>query len=346
MNKIFIAIIMVLMFGCENKEIEKKDDILEVRTLKIVPKDINLEFSYPARLKSIHKVDIYARVEGLLIEQFFKEDSIVKEGEKLFKIDPTNYQNIVDRSKADLSNAEANFTKQKRDFERVSKLYKQGIFTIDIYDESKYNYENAKAQLKSARANLANALLDLSYTDIVASISGKVGIRNYDTMNLVGQNVNSVLTTITQLSPIYAEFSIPFSDFSYFNDTNNINITLSDDKSIKGKLDFIDSILDENTMTLRARAVLDNDDFKLLPIQFVYLNLSGFWVKNAISISQSAIGQDSNSSFVFVLENIDSNKEGSVSVRKVELGKSIENNEILINSGLKAGNIIIIDSLK
>lgn len=80
--------------------------MIEVRTLKIVPKDINLEFSYPARLKSIHKVDIYARVEGLLIEQFFKEGNIVKEGEKLFKIDPTNYQNIVDRSKAELSNAD------------------------------------------------------------------------------------------------------------------------------------------------------------------------------------------------------------------------------------------------
>ncbi len=131
------------------------------------------------------------------------------------EIDPTRYLTKVNQAKAQYQSAEANFIKANRDWQRVEKLYKQGVYTIDQYDTSRSNYLSAQANLANAKAMLDDVSIDLGYTDVVAGISGKTGMRSYDVGNLVGSSGQDVLTTITQLSPIYAEFSIPNTDY-YF----------------------------------------------------------------------------------------------------------------------------------
>lgn len=343
-----MVLISIGLLACDTQtqtqEQPKKSPIL-VATQTITSQDVALNFEYPARLKSPQSVEIYARVQGTLLSKNFKEGDFVKQGDKLFKIDPTTYQNKVNSAKAQYQTAEANLTKTTRDWKRTERLYKQGVVTVDTYDSSLYNYQAALANVANTKANLDDALVDLSYTDVVASISGRTGMRQFDVGNLVGQGNNNILTTITQLSPIYAEFSIPSTDFYYIRDLNNTNVSVEvvtgNGKVHEeiGKLDFIDSVLDSQTLSVKARAVVGNDNFKLLPNELVRVNLKGFEAKDSITIPQSALLQDKEGSFVYLYDN------GKVKKQSVILGKTLKNAEILISSGLKSGDVIITTNL-
>lgn len=336
----------LLFLACgEEKQQAGARGALPVGTKILQAQTTALNFEYPARLKSPQSVEIYARVQGILLSKNFKEGDFVKQGDKLFKIDPTTYQNKVNSAKAQYQAAEANLTKTTRDWKRTERLYKQGVITVDTYDASLYNYQAALANVTNTKANLDDALVNLGYTDVVASISGRTGMRQLDIGNLVGQGNNNILTTVTQLSPIYAEFAIPSTDFYYIRDLNNANVSVEvvtgNGKVHEeiGKLDFIDSVLDSQTLSVKARAIVGNDKFKLLPNELVRVNLKGFEATDSIAIPQSALLQDKEGSFVYLYDN------GKVKKQSVILGKILRNSEILIPSGLKNGDIVITTNL-
>lgn len=344
---VFAFVCMIMFKGCKDskQQVEEKKP-LSVQAIQIASRNVALNFEYPARLKSIQSVNVYARVQGVLLTKNFKEGDIVKEGQLLFKIDPSSYQTKVDQAKAQYQSAEANFVKANRDWQRVDKLYKQGVYTIDQYDNSRANYLQTKADLASTKAALNDAKIDLGYTDVVASISGRAGMRKYDVGNLVGTSNQDVLTTITQLSPIYAEFSIPSRDYYFMrglDDNSDIRVEflLGNGKLYDkvGKIDFIDSVLDTQTSTIKARTVVDNEQHRLLPNEFIRVRLKGFIAQNAITIPQSALLQDKNGSYVFISKN------NKAEIARVTLGQNVSNNEVLILDGLKNGDILITNQL-
>lgn len=348
-NIIFGSIAFSLMLGfmaCSDSDKQGKEiPSLKVETLNIAHQNVSLSFEYAARLKSIQSVGVYARVQGVLLSKNFKEGDIVQEGQLLFKIDPARYIAKVNQAKAQWQSAEANFIKANRDWKRVEKLYKQGVYTIDQYDTSRSNFLSAQANVASTQAALDDVKIDLGYTDVVATISGRIGMRSYDVGNLVGANGQEVLTTITQLSPIYAEFAIPNTDYYLMRGLENARIqvefVLGNGKVYDklGKLDFVDSVLDAQTSTAKARSIVDNEEHKLLPNEFVRVRLKGFEAQNAITIPQSALLQDSQGSYVYII------KEGKAKIARVILGQNLRNNQVLIASGLSNGDTLVLNQL-
>ena len=159
----FLSTIALTFLSCDSKEKNAQDKAqIPVNMQKITTKNVELDFEYPARLKSLQSVNVYARVEGVLLAQEFKEGEIVQEGQKLFKIDPTRYQARVNVAKAQYSSAKANLTKATKDWNRVEKLYKQGVLTVDQYDQSLYDYQSALANVENTKASLDDALIDLN----------------------------------------------------------------------------------------------------------------------------------------------------------------------------------------
>ncbi len=199
--------------------------------------------------------------------------------------------------------------------------------------------------MASTQAALDDVKIDLGYTDVVATISGRIGMRSYDVGNLVGANGQEVLTTITQLSPIYAEFAIPNTDYYLMRGLENARIqvefVLGNGKVYDklGKLDFVDSVLDAQTSTVKARSIVDNEEHKLLPNEFVRVRLKGFEAQNAITIPQSALLQDSQGSYVYII------KEGKAKIARVILGQNLRNNQVLIASGLSNGDTLVLNQL-
>lgn len=344
---LFIPFIFCVFTGCfDSKNQAKQPHALKVQTQTIAPHNVSLNFEYPARLKSVQNVNVYARVQGILLAKHFKEGDIVQEGQPLFTIEPVRYQAKADQARAQYQSAQASFVKANRDWQRVEKLYKQGVYTIDQYDTSRANYLQAQANVASTKAALDDAEIDLGYTNVVASASGRTGLRGYDVGNLVGTSGSTtVLTTITQLTPIYAEFAIPNTDYYFMRGLENGSIQVAfvfgngEVYEKLGKLDFVDSMLDSQTSTVKARAIVENEEYKMLPNEFVRVQLKGFEAQNAITIPQSALMQDNEGSYVFVL------KDGKAKIARVILSQNLRNNEALIASGLQGGDILVLNQL-
>ncbi|STO99261.1 efflux RND transporter periplasmic adaptor subunit [Helicobacter canadensis] len=332
-------------FGEKDSKAQQQTMVIPVSTYTVEIKDTPVSFEYPTQLTSPQKVEVYARVEGTLLEQNFVEGNVVKEGQKLFKIDPSKYQANVNIAKAQLLSAQATFKEASRDWERSKKLFEQKALSPKERDQSLSTYENAQAGVANAKANLDNAMIDLGYTDVVATATGKTSLTNYDLGNLVGSASSSnALVTVTQLDPINAEFSIPSKDYYFFRTLNRDNLKVfyilpsGNTYSKEGKLDFIDSVVDASTAIIKARAIVENQDFLLIPGEFSRIRLEGLIAKNTITIPQIALLQDAQGSYVYKVV------DGKAVQTRVVLGQSV-GNSFLIQSGLQEGDRIITDQL-
>ena len=315
--------LLVLLLGCNSQEQQPQRGALPVSVQTIISQDVDLSFEYPARLKSVQSVDIYARVEGILLTQNFTEGDIVQAGQTLFTIESTRYKARVNMAKAQYNTALANLTKASKDWTRTERLYKQGALTVDQYDNAMYNYQSAQANVDSAKASLDDALVDLKYTNITADITGRVGIRRYDVGNLVGRNGGGGDTYLTTLTNVVVEFILG-NDRLY-------------DK--RGKLDFLDSVLDSQTASIKARAIVNNDAYILLPNEIVRVNLKGFKAQKSIAIPQNALLQDSQGSYVYVAKN------NQAQMTRLSLGKMLKNGQVIVLSGLQDGDMLITNNL-
>ncbi|CAM3643194.1 MULTISPECIES: efflux RND transporter periplasmic adaptor subunit [Helicobacter] len=336
LSQLFLGVLcgVVLLTGCskENKGGEQQQNMaLPVNTHNVKRQDVPINFEYPAKLTSLQSVGIYARVEGVLLEQYFVEGALVKKGDKLFKIEPDKYQAAVNM-------ARAAFKAAQRDWIRAQKLFKNKALSPKEYDSAQSTYENT-------RANLDAAMIDLGYTDVMATASGKISMKRYDIGDLVGKvGADNLLTTITQLDPIHAEFSIPSNDYYFLRtlDYENVKVIylLSDGTPFDnlGKLDFIDSVLEPSTATIKARAIVENPEHLLVPGEFSRIRLDGIIAKDCIAIPQVALMQDAKGSFVFKVV------EGKAQPTPVVLGYNI-GNDVIIKSGLNDGDIIVTSQL-
>lgn len=342
---IFLPIIIVII-GC-NKEVKQYEDTkLSVEVEHIKNQDISMKFEYPARVNSLGTVDIYARVEGVLVEQYFKEGDFVNAGDLLFKIEPEVYENQVNIAKAQVEKAKSDYKRVEKNFKRISALYKKQVVSEERYEEALYNMHSSKAQFDHAQAALDSALINLDWTNIKATVSGRTGLRKLDIGNLAGKDgMRESLTTITQLSPVYVEFSIPADDYVYMKNIDKSNIQVEyilkngSKYSKTGSIDFIDNIMDTTTNTIKIRSIVDNDNITLIPNEFVRVSLKGIAIENALTVPVKSLQHDKNGEFVYLYE------DGKSIQRYVKTSIDVDNNRKIISSGLKHGDMVITDNL-
>lgn len=344
---VFSALCGALFFGgClkEEQQVQQQVQAIPVTTYTTKKQDVGINFEYPAKLKSLQSVDVYARVSGTLLKQNFIEGGFVKEGDKLFKIDPLIYQANYNMAKAQVASANATLQSSSRDWERAKRLFAENALSPKEYDSAKSAYESANAALQSARAQRDIAKIDLDYTDVIATASGKISMTRFDIGDLVGGANGSILTTITRLDPIYAEFSIPNNDYYFIRtldrDALKVKYVLANGEDYKkeGKLDFVDSVINEGTATIKARAIVDNAEHLLVPGEFSRIKLEGFLLKDAIVIPQDALMQDAKGSYVYKIV------DGKAQPTPIVLGHEVGNN-IVVQKGLEGNEMIITSQL-
>ncbi|TKX34574.1 efflux RND transporter periplasmic adaptor subunit [Campylobacter taeniopygiae] len=347
-KNIFLISIAFLVCACEKKEAPKiQQDPISVSFMKAKSENLPLSFTYPAKLVSDYDVILKPQVSGVILKKYFKAGDRVKEGQKLFLIEPDKFEANVNSAQGKFLMAKASFDNALKDYERNKILFSKKAISKKEYDTSLANFDSAKAELASSKADLQNAKIDLSHTEILAPFDGVVG----DALVNVGDYVNSAnteLVRVTNLNPIYAEFYI--SDTDKLNiirntqsgewDLKNIQATLNlNGEEVKGKLYFIDSVINADSGTVKAKAIFDNNNSSLLPGAFATITSEGFIQKNGFKIPQSAIKQDQNEVYVYTIVN---NK-----VTKSPIHISYQNNEYaIIDSGLKNDDKIILDNFK
>ena len=281
-------------------------------------RDVEDYYEFTGNAAELNKVDVRARVEGFLQTVDFNDGDHVNAGDFLFTIEPNQYQNTVDLTKAQLESDKSALLSAQLDFERIQKAVETNSVSKQQLTTAQAARDKAQAQVMVTEAQLKNANLNLSYTKIISPLTGKISQRLVDPGNLVGSGgAQTLLATIVQTQPIDIYFyvsEIVMQD--YFLDRNMQNPVFQkqlvragfpdqNDYPFEGYLDFIDNTIDSNTGTILMRAQMPNKEEKLFPGMFVRIKLPSGTIKNAILVQEKAINSDIGGRYLYIVDQND-----------------------------------------
>ncbi|WP_351088602.1 efflux RND transporter periplasmic adaptor subunit [Shewanella sp. S1-49-MNA-CIBAN-0167] len=352
-RSLLIVSLLLLLSACNDAaltEVAAPAPHVVVEIIKEI--DIVPEMAFIGRTEATEDVSLRAQVEGVLLKRHFTGGDDVEAGDLLFEIDATPYNTEVNQQKASLKHAQSAYKIAKNRWQRGQKLINTGaISELDI-DELTASMNQTESDVAIKQAYLDNALLNLSYTKIMAPISGRISRSKVSTGDLITAN-NLELATLVQLDPIWVNFQIPektltkarkeFTDgLTVDTDDLTATINLSDtlDYPHTGKIDFIDNRIDQSTGTLAIRAIFINPKASLLPGQYTKLSLAMPHEEKIVVISQSAVQEEQQGRFVLVV-----NEENKIEKRMVKLGTRYDVRWEVIK-GLKLGEKIVVEGLQ
>jgi membrane fusion protein, multidrug efflux system len=317
---------------------------LPVKTFTVNKDESKINIEYPAVIKAFNEVNIIARVEGNLENKYFKDGAFVKKDDLLYKIEQKTYQTNINIAKAQLNKSEAALKKASKDWQRAKKLFDTKSISEQTKDEYLFSYENALADVENYKAKVEDAKINYNYTLIKAPIDGVIGKSNFDVGNYVGSNENnSKLVTITNTNPVYVEFSLPQKDLAKYltqikQKTISFSIQANGKTYSNGKLDFVSSKLDTATDSLLIRTIFENSNNELIIGGYSTIKLDNVKIDDVFFIPEVAILQSAQGASVYVVE------DGIAKIKPLEIG-NLTQNGVIVKSGLKSGDKIIISNI-
>jgi len=293
-----------------------------VTVRQAVSKEVVEWDEYQGWIEAVETVEARARVNGYLQSVNFKDGAEVKRGDLLFVIDPRPYQADLDRTQADLLQAQTRFELASNDRARAGRLLKARAISEEEADARAKAEREAAAAIASARASVEMAKLNLDYTRVTAPINGRIGRKMMTEGNLVNgsQGQSTLLATIVSLDPIYCYFDadersiLKYEQLARQNQQESLTggkllceIELENETGFphKGVLDFADNRVDPNTGTLRVRGVFSNPGRVLQPGFSARVRVPGSAPYPALLIPDQAVGADQDQKFVFVVNGQD-----------------------------------------
>jgi len=309
---------------------------------------------YVGQFVAVDSVDVRPRVTGYLVAIGFKDGEYVQKGQVLFTVDARPYQAAYDQAKGLESRARATLVNAKAQAVRGQALLTARAMSQQAYDALVAAQGQAQADLASAQAATRAAALTLSFTHVVAPISGRVSDRRVSIGNLVTAD-QTILTNIVDLDPI--RFAFSGSEALYLKyqrenaagtrqssrqRANPVEIRLQDEPTYrwKGHMDFVDNALDTSSGTIRGRAVVANPDHFLTPGMFGHMRLLGSGSYSALLVPDRAVLPDQERQVVYVVD-----AQGVAHLKPVEPGP-IVNGLRVIRSGVAANDRVIIDGVQ
>ncbi len=344
----------LLLAGCDqpSKTGAQAPPPPKVTVAKPVVREIQESDEFTGRFDAVASVEIRARVGGFLDSVRFTDGAEVKEGDLLFMIDRRPFQAALNAAEATATSAQTRLDLAKLELERADRLSRTGAAAERTLDQARQQFLSAQADISGAQAAVETARLNLSFTEIRAPISGRIGRTLVTAGNLVDANT-TLLTTLVALDPIHFYFDIDERAFLAqargVSDTTvrsaaipvgtSVAVALSDEASPThtGRLDFVDNRLDQATGTLRGRAVFENHNHLLIPGLFGRIRIPRAGVTTAILIPDEAIAADLDRRTVMVV-----GADGTVAPRTVVPGSRIDGYR-LIRQGLTGEDLVVIN---
>ncbi|HEY4374739.1 MAG TPA: efflux RND transporter periplasmic adaptor subunit [Burkholderiales bacterium] len=330
-----------------------------VSAMTVATTDIPVEYEYVAQTAGSREVEIRARVTGILIKRNYTEGGMVKAGQSLFTLDLAPYELAAQRADADLATAEANLAQAQRQAVRLKPLIEAHAVSQKDYDDATSAVQVAAASVKSARAQLNTARLNLQYARVDSPITG-LASRSLKSEGALISGPDVLLTTVSQVDPIYVNFGVPDSDqLKLRNDIAAGRVKLPADGKLEvqvklpdgttyaktGKMDFSDVRINPSTGMSDSRAELPNPELALRPGMFVRVHLTGAVRVNAIKVPQRAVleAPGGNGKMVYVVGS--DGKGGNIAQpRPVEVGDWVGDSWV-VRSGLKPGDQVITEGM-
>jgi len=338
--------------GCYKEEVKAPErPPAEVFVVKVEARDVPVAFQYVAQTQSSHQVEIRARVPGFLDNRLYTEGTTVKAGDVLFVMDKKPFQAQVDDAAAALARQKAALETARLNLARVKPLVEQDALSKKQLDDATGVYETYAAAVEQAKAQLSQAQINLGYCTITSPVEGVTGaalLQDGAYVNLL----NSHLTTVSTLSPMWVNFSISEQWVQNYRneiarktivppaeDAYEVEILQVDGAVFpqKGRITFKAPIYNPQTGTFLIRVTLDNPAGILRPNQYVQARVNGAVRPKSILVPQRAVQQGAKGHFVWVV-TADSKAEN----RPVAVGEW-RGDDWFINEGLKPGEDVVVD---
>jgi membrane fusion protein (multidrug efflux system) len=337
--------------GCgDNTPKETKAPPPPAVTVVVAAKEeLRPSLSFTGRVAAQDKVDLRARVEGFLEKRLFTEGQDVKEGDLLFIIEQAPYKAAISEINATIERAQASLTLADLEVKRQSELVSRQTGTQQRLDEAIASQGQARADLARQKASLEKANLDLSYTEIRAPITGRIGQAVISVGNFVGASTGP-LATIVRQDPIHVTFPVTQREILQIRRERQgeqiappvIFLRLADGSKYAeaGKVDFLDVTVSQSTDTVQVRATFANPDRILVDGQLVSLIAEVGPPQSSLTIPQQAIQIDQAGAFVLVVD-----KDSKVEMRRVEVAEAT-GPKLTVRKGLQPGDKVITEGVQ
>ena len=273
-------------------------------------------------VQAFNTVTIKTRIDGEVTQVAFREGQDVKKGELLIVIDPRPYQVALEQAQATMYRDQSQLTIAKRNVDRYSELFKEGVVSQQDLDTQQSAEGNLEGMVRGDQAAIDNAKLNLAYTHITAPFDGRVGLRLVDPGNMVHASDTTGMLVLTQMHPIAVIFTIPEDNLPpvlkrLHQGGMTVDVFSRDNRNhlSTGSLLTVNNQIDQTTGTVRLKAVFDNNDSMLWPNQFVNARLLLDVKKNATVVPSAAVQRGAEGTYAFVVK-----ADNTVEIRQVKVG--------------------------
>jgi membrane fusion protein (multidrug efflux system) len=328
----------------------------EVSVVAMQPERVVIITELPGRTSAYLVAEVRPQVSGIIQKRFFTEGSDVKAGELLYQIDPATYETAYSGAKAALARAEANVMSIRNRVQRYKELVAINAVSQQDYDDAFAALKQAEADIEVNKAATETARINLAYTRVTASITGRTGKSNVTVGALVTANQPTPLTVIQQLDPIYVDATQSSANLLNLKrnlaagrikggspDQARVKLLLEDGSPfpLEGTLKFSDVTVDPSTGSFILRVVFPNPKNLLLPGMYVRALVQEGVVDNAILAPQQGVSRDPKGNPVALIVDA----EGKVQQRMITVDRAI-GDKWLISSGLASGDQVIVEGIQ
>lgn len=350
----FVVFASVAMVSCGKKEAGNMPSqtamAMPVGVIEVQATSVPVAVDAVAQTEGAKEVEIRPRVSGILLKRLYDEGASVKAGQAMFQIDPIPYQIALQQAKANLAAQQARVEQAVREEARLHGLLASQSISQREYDNASSDKATAQANLQQAQAVVREAELNLSYTTVTAPISGVSGRFQFSEGALIAANT-SLLTTVSQLSPIWVRFSLSDSEVKALGGhidsktVKDVSLVLQDGSEYKekGRINFSASQIDPRLGTQQLRASFENANHQLLPGQFVRARVSTGTRGGVYLVPQTSVLTGDQGKFVFVVEK-DQEGKTVATVRPIK-ENGWQGQSWVVTEGLKSGDQVIADNL-
>jgi RND family efflux transporter MFP subunit len=349
-----VVVLLLLSEACENKSVSAAPGAPPtVQVVEVAQRDVPVYHEWIATLDGYVNAVIQPQVSGYLVQQNYREGALVHKNDVLFKIDPRPFQAILDQSKAQLAQAEAQLGKTQLDVQRDTPLAREKAIAQSQLDNDIQANLAGKATVEADKAAVEQAEINLEFTNVRSLVNGVAGIATGQVGNLVGPQ--TVLTTVSQLDPIKAYFVASEQEYLAFVQRNPtmasrekaerelvLALVLSDGTTYprKGTFFAADRHVDAQTGAIRLAGLFPNPDSVLRPGQYGRVRFVSYTRLAALLVPQKAVTELQGMYQVAVVGSDD-----KVSIRTVQVGER-SGPMWIIEQGVKPGERVVVEGVQ
>lgn len=355
-NHLLAALSLVLLASCSSEEAPvPAGGIKPYQVLDIEQQNTTIETTYPAVLEGIENVDIHPKIDGFVEKIAVDEGEFVKKGQLLFTISAPQYEQLVRTARAAVKSAEAGVSVARLQVQKTKSLVEKNIVNKYELQEADLTLQTRLAELAQAEANLVNANVNLGYTRISSPVNGVIGSLAFKSGSLVSSNMTKPLTTVSNISKIYAYFSMNEKQLlEFIRNTKgtdiktkianmpSVSLVLSDGSLYpdKGTIGSVNGLINQQTGSARIRATFSNNLNLLRSGGSAQVRIPQE-ISNGYLIPQRAVADIQGKKFVYKV-----GKNGTISMTNVEVMEATSGHFYIVTKGVKPKDSIVLEGIQ